>query len=205
MDLEGRTQALLALVEQYRERRRQELLAPAHEEARATITEALGEARRRVVTAIAEERKRCAVETGAVEAALATDRRLASQRHAVSLLETARHELRQRLIAQWMDPQARARWAATHLRRALAAVPHDAAWRIEHQPAWSAEQRAASVEALRAGGVTDVQFVADDGIVAGLRVIAGHNALDATIDGLLADRTQLEGRLLHYLVEDSIA
>lgn len=205
MDLERRTQALLTLVEQYRERRRQELLAPAHDEARETISAALGEARRRVATTIAEERKRYVVETGAVEAALATDRRLASQHHAVRLLEAARQDLRQRLAAQWTEPQARARWTATHLRRALAAVPHAAAWRIEHHPAWNAEQRAADIEALRAGGVTDVQLVADDGIAAGLRVISGHNVLDATIDGLLADRTQLEGRLLHYLVEDAIA
>lgn len=205
MNLERRTEALLALVEQYRERRRQELLNPANAEAGETLRAALAEARRRVSTAIAEERRRYAVETGAIEAALATDRRLAGQRHAVRLLEAAQHELRQRLIAQWIDPRGRSRWTTTHLRRALAAVPRDAPWRIEHHPAWSGGERAAGADALRNGGVADLRFVADPGIAAGLRVISGHNVLDATIAGLLADRAQLEGRLLHYLVEDAIA
>jgi hypothetical protein len=37
---------------------------------------------------------------------------------------------------------------------------------------------------------------------AGFRVVSGNNVLDATIDGLLADRTQLEGRLLHHLQQE---
>jgi hypothetical protein len=83
MDLERRTAALLDLIDQYRARRQSELLQPALAEARATVRTALGEARRRVHTAIVEERKRCAIEVGAVMAALATDRRLAHQRHDV--------------------------------------------------------------------------------------------------------------------------
>jgi hypothetical protein len=30
-------------------------------------------------------------------------------------------------------------------------------------------------------------------------VRAGHNTLDATLEGLLADRKAIEGRLLHHL------
>jgi hypothetical protein len=42
-----------------------------------------------------------------------------------------------------------------------------------------------------------VAFVAEPSIAAGFRVRAGHNTLDATLDGLLADRKAIEGRLLH--------
>lgn len=205
MDLESRTRALLAVVEQYRARREHELLAPARDEARSTVKAALGEARRRVGTAVAEERRRRAAEVGAAEAALATERRLASQSHAVRLLGAAWRELRVRLIARWMQPETRARWAAAHLLRARDAIPRDTPWRIEYHPAWSARERAVAEQTLRAGGVASVQFEARDDIAAGLRVVSGHNVLDATADGLLADRAQLEGQLLHYLDEEATA
>jgi hypothetical protein len=37
----------------------------------------------------------------------------------------------------------------------------------------------------------------------GVRIRAGNNVVDATIDGLLADRASLEGRLLDLLQEES--
>jgi hypothetical protein len=200
MNLDERMVALLELVEQFRARRHAELIEPARAEARETIRIALAESRRRVRTAIAEERKRYATEVGAVEAALATDRRLASQRHSVRLLGDAWHALRERLVARWDHPETRAQWVAAHLDRALKAVPHqDSGWQIEHHPAWSQQERGHACDRLRIDGITPVQFEATEGIAAGFRVISGHNVLDATLDGLVADRTQLEGRLLHHL------
>jgi hypothetical protein len=204
MNLEQRTTALLALVEQYQARRFAELLEPARAEARATIRSALAEARKRVSTAIAEERKRRDLEIGAVEAALATDRRLSAQRHAVQLLASAWSELRARLIARWNAAPTRARWVDAYLDRALTAVPGGSdGWRIEHHPAWVEAERAPRLERLRARGVPKVVFECDAAIEAGFRIVGGHNVLDATLDGLLADRAQLEGRLLHHLQEPS--
>lgn len=204
MNLEHRVTSLLDLVEQFRRRRQNELIDPARAEARETIRTALAESRRRVRTAIAEERKRYAAEVGAVEAALATDRRLASQRHSVRLLGAAWHTLRERLVARWDQSETRAQWVMAHLDRALKAVPHHASgWQIEHHPAWSDDERAHARERLRIEGVTPVQFEAAAGIAAGFRVVSGHNVLDATLEGLVADRTQLEGRLLHHLEPDA--
>lgn len=205
MNLQQRTAALLDLVEQYKARRCAELLEPAQAEARAAIRAALSEARRRVSTAIAEERKRRALEVGAVEAALATDRRLAAQRHAVHLLSGAWRELRTRLIARWAAAPTRAQWVETHLQRALRAVPTGAGWRIEYHPLWTESERAHALERLKAGGVDTVRFVEAADIVAGFRIVGGHNVLDATLDGLLADRTQLEGGLLQHLQQDGRA
>lgn len=204
MNLEQRTTALLALVEQYQAHRCRELLEPARAEARAMIRAALAEARRRVSTAIAEERKRRDLEVGAVEAALATDRRLAAQRHAVQLLASAWSELRTRLVERWNAASTRALWTDAYLGRALQAVPGaPAGWRIEHHLAWSETERAQALEHLRAQGVSSIEFTLDPAIVAGFRIVGGHNVLDATLDGLLADREQLEGRLLHHLQESS--
>lgn len=202
MNLEQRTAALLDLVEQYKVRRCAELLEPAQAEARATIRTALSEARRRVSTAIAEERKRRTLEVGAVEAALATDRRLAEQRHAVHLLTGAWRDLRTRLIARWAAAPTRAQWVDAHLQRALRAVPPSTGWRIEYHPLWTESERLSERGRLTAGGIDEVRFVEAADIVAGFRIVGGHNVLDATIDGLLADRTQLEGRLLQHLQQD---
>lgn len=200
MNLERRTAALLELVAQYRARRCAELLEPARAEARRMTRAALAEARRRVHTAIVEERKRQAQEVGAVQAALATERRLAEQHHAVELLEAAWRELRARLAARWDAAPTRAQWIESYLQRAMGALPCAGdGWRIETHPAWSAKERARWTERLRVEGVAPVAFVDADVIAAGFRVVSGSNVLDATIDGLLADRSQLEGRLLHHM------
>jgi hypothetical protein len=203
MNLEQRTAALLELVEQYRARRFAELLEPAQAEARQLVRAALSEARRRVHTAIVEERKRYAIEVGAVEAALATDRRLFQQRHAVQLLDTAWHELRARLVARWDAAPTRSQWVRAYLRRALRSVPcAGGGWRIQTHPAWNEGERAHWLAQLRIDGVAPVTFETAATISAGFRVVSGNNILDATIEGLLADRTQLEGRLLHYLTQE---
>lgn len=200
MNLEKRTAALLELVERYKARRCAELLEPAYAEARDVVRSAIADARRRVVTAIDEERKRYAAEVGAVEASLATERRLSAQRHAVQLLASAWGELRARLQARWNAADARRQWTQAYLARALQAVPHDTTgWRIEHHAAWTESERATSAHWLREHGITALEFAEAADIAAGFRVVCGHNVLDATIDGLLADRAQLEGRLLHHL------
>ena len=203
MNLEQRTAALLELVEQYRARRFAELLEPAQAEARQVVRAALAEARRRVHTAIVEERKRYAIEVSAVEAALATDRRLFQQRHAVHLLDTAWHELRARLVARWDAAPTRTEWVRAYLQRALRSVPcASGGWRIQTHPAWNEGERAHWLEQLRIDGVAQVVFETASTISAGFRVVSGSNILDATIEGLLADRTQLEGKLLHYLQQE---
>jgi hypothetical protein len=198
MNLEQRTRALLALVEEYRGRRCAELLDPADAQAREIVRTAIAEARRRVRTAIEEERQRVAAELGAAEAALATERRLVAQRRAMRLLKQASHRLREALVARWHAPASRARWAEVHLARAAQALPAQA-WEIRHAPDWPAAERDAAVRELAAHGIGDAQWAPDASIVAGFRVQAGHNVLDATLDGLLADRAALEGQLLELM------
>jgi hypothetical protein len=42
-------------------------------------------------------------------------------------------------------------------------------------------------------------FEHDPALAAGVVVVCGHNVLDASLDGLLADRAGIEGRLLQRL------
>lgn len=198
MNTAERTRALLALVDEYREGKRAELLGSAREEARAAGLEASRLARSRVHEAIAAERKHYAAAVSAAEAQLHTRRRLAHQAREAAMVAAGWQRLRSALMARWADSGGRRRWAETHLERALAVLPRSD-WEVRHAPGWPEAERRAHAARIAAQGAPTVAFVAEPSIAAGFRVRAGHNTLDATLDGLLADRKAIEGRLLHRL------
>jgi F0F1-type ATP synthase membrane subunit b/b' len=200
MNLVERTSALLATVEQYRAERCAALLEPAESEARSIIKAALADARRRVTTAIDEERKRLRREVGAVEASLATERRQIAQQHAVRQLGRAWTALHEALSARWTDRAARRRWVDAHLNRAFECLDCDTQWSVAYHEAWPASERTELAELLRSRGVTAV-FEPDSRLAAGFIITCGHNVLDASLGGLLADRAAIEGRLLQHLEE----
>ena len=198
MTLAERTAALIATVDQYRAGRCAELLEPAAAQARTTVKGALSDARRRVTTAIDEERKRLRRDVGAVEASLATERRLVAQQRAVRQLGRAWTALREALTKRWYDPTARRAWVNAHLARAVECLAHDAEWTIRHHVAWQDDERRVAAAWLRTRGA-HAAFEDDPALVAGFVVTCGHNVLDASLDGLLADRAGIEGRLLQGL------
>lgn len=204
MNLEQRTAALLAVVADYRAQRCAELLDPAHAQARALVTAALREARRRVRTAIGEERKRLAAAVADAAAQLATERRLVSQRRAAERLTLGWTALRAALQARWREPATRQAWAAAHLARVhhvLRTADPAAGWTLTGPADWPRDEQARVVQALRGHGADTVACATDPLLAAGFRVQAGHNVLDATLDGLLADRAAVQGRLLQLIEE----
>lgn len=200
LSLAQRTAALLDLVEKYRDARSAEILEPAREQARALLRSARAEGRRRVRTAIGEARQRLAAEVGAAQARLATERRLSEQQRAVQVLQQAWSALYEALRRRWRDEATRRTWCEAHLARALDALPHGH-WHIEHAADWPRQEREAFTQRVREAGIAEVDLKPREDIVGGLRIRAGNNLVDATIDGLLADRAALEGRLLDLLQE----
>ena len=204
LTLEQRTAALLALVEEFRSRRCAELLDPARRQARALLQSARAEGRQRVHTTIGEARQRLAGEVGAAQARLATERRLVEQRRAVLVLQQAWAALREALRARWRDGDARRQWIDAHLARALRVLPRER-WQVEFAADWPAAERESLATRIAAAGVADASWQPCGDIDGGVRIRAGNNVVDATIDGLLADRAALEGRLLDLLQEGSPA
>lgn len=201
MKLADRCAALLALVAQYQAERCEALRAPAEAQARALLRQALADGRRRVRTAIAEERARLKAAVGAQQAALHTERRALAQRDQARLLAQAWDELRALLAARWADADGRRRWVDAQLGRARTAFADGRDWQVRHHPAWTEAERAAAAGALRSQGIA-LDCRADAGLGAGLVVACGCNVLDASLDGLLADRALIEGRLLQLLDEE---
>jgi hypothetical protein len=121
------------------------------------------------------------------------------QRRAATTLVQAWTQLRAALQARWQVQETRVRWVDSHLDRALRALSHTQ-WQIHHPRDWPVAEAEKVAARLAARGIT-ARFIEDASIAAGLRVIAGNNALDVTLDGLLAERAAIEGRLLQLLVE----
>ncbi|MDN5871770.1 MAG: hypothetical protein L0H73_13740, partial [Nitrococcus sp.] len=96
----------------------------------------------------------------------------------------------------------RRRWAQAHLDSALTRLPR-AEWEIAHAPGWPDDERQAIAAWLAAHGGPGLLFEEDRTLAAGFRVRVGRNTLDATLQGLLADRKSIEGRLLQHLARET--
>ena len=149
--------------------------------------------------AFAEQRALHRDRIAAAQARLATQRRLHEQQRTAALLQRAWERLPGELAQRWRDPAARAAWVAMVIGRgegahAARAVAHRACARLAGGRTTGAAGRAGRLEPDAAP-----VFEADARIRAGLKVAAGGNLIDGTLDGLLADRGDLESRLLRQL------
>ena len=148
--------------------------------------------------AFAEQRLLQREHIAAAQARLATHRRLHEQQRTAVLLRLAWQQLPGELLALWQQPGSRATWVAHVLASARARMP-GGPWRIVHAPDWPAEERRALAQAHGAGAGAAPTFESSASIRAGLKVVAAGNAIDGTLDGLLADRADFETRLLREI------
>lgn len=195
MTIERRTQALLELVDEHRRTQVEAILAAARDQAAALIAQARAEARQQVRDLFAEERERARARIAAAQARLQTQRRLHQQRQASAWLALAWRQLPQALHERWSEPSGRRQWVEMALARAGEVLP-SGRWRFVFAPDWPADERQALAQRLAAGSGIGADFSADEGLEAGLRIVAGGNVVDATLAGLTADRNEIGARLL---------
>ena len=200
MNLEQQTLALLKFAADYRADHCQALLAKAREESRRILHAAQIAARHDLRARLSPEREQLAAEVAAAGARLVTQRRLRDQKRIVALLRQAWPILTRVLRERWEARLERASWVVHHLAVAWRALPAGA-WIIQHPPNWPAAEREQAGRWLQAHGIEGARFEPDPKLHAGIRVVCGSNILDASLEGLLAERAQIEGRLLHYLGE----
>ncbi len=203
--LEQQARALLELVETDRDRQCAQILGEARASAAALRTQAHAEARARMRAAFAEQRQRRDAAVAAAQARLATRRRLHRQQRTAALLRLAWEQLPAALAALWQQPDTRAAWVARVLASARTHLPNPARgdWRVVHAPDWPPSEQQALARTLAAEAVAAPRFEADAAIPAGLKVVAQGNVIDGTLAGLLADRAEIEARLLRQLESSS--
>ena len=197
-DVERQARALLDLIEADRARRCGEILGVANDRASSSLAQAHAEARLRVRQVFAEQRQRRHDQIAAAQARLATRRRLHEQRRTAALLQLAWQQLPGALRALWQQGDSRAAWVRRVLAYAHERLP-PGPWRIVHAADGHLPGQEMLPPALLAGARIEPRFEADASIEAGLKVVEGRNVVDGTITGLLADRADIEARLLRRL------
>lgn len=200
MKLEKQTLGLLKVAEDYRADQCRALLAKASTESRTMLRRAHVAARRHLRSTLAAESEQLAAELASAEAKLVTLRRVRDQRRVAHLLKQAWPRLTQALGERWETPSARAGWVMHNLSVAALVLPVTG-WVIQHPQKWPAMDREQASQWLQTHGISDTRFEADSELLAGIRIVCGLNVLDASLEGLLTQRTQIEGRLLHYLAQ----
>ena len=198
LPVEHAMQALLDLVESRRAGLCQETLGDAHERARTLHRQAFSEARARVRQTFAEQRLRRRERIAAAEARLATQRRVHEQQRTAALLRLAWEQLPGGLLALWRQPESRATWVDAVVAVARPRLPAEP-WRVLHAVDWPEAERARLARSFVVAGTPAPRFEADPTFAAGLKVVAGGNVVDGTLQGLLADRIDFESRLLRAL------
>ena len=189
--------ALVALVEAERLAVRSRMLEEARSEAAVLIAQAHAQARERVRKLMKEESDRANPAIAAAHARAETRLRKLRQEQSARSLELARVRLDQSLERLWKG-QGRRQWIAHFAAAAVTALPHGP-WVIEHPGDWGDEDRRVLEAYLAQQGLPAPSYSLDPSIRAGLRFCSGGIRLDATLAGLLADRYEIDGRLLNQV------
>jgi len=197
MTVAEQEQALTAIIDDFCASQCAAIRARAQQETDALLEQAFREARRMVHQAVSAEREHASAIFRSVRAGLQTEHRRQAQQQNMALLETARRLLETEIQRRWHDTDARNAWVAATVRQAQGQLP-SGPWEIVHAPDWPAPERRDV-----AASVTEhaPHFTSDDKLRAGLAISAAGVRLDATLEGLLSDRTAVGARLLALLLE----
>ncbi len=198
MNLDERKAGLLRLIEGYRESECRALLDAARAEARALLARVFREERARLRQRVAAERTDLRMRIQAARAERDTRERASGERANARVLALAWPHLRQALADRWADPGGRRGWVDTALTQARRVLPVGV-WTVRHAPGWTRPEWEPLAAELAAGLGAEPRFLAEGDLVAGLTIETGGATLDASLDGLLRDRTRIEARLLALL------
>jgi hypothetical protein len=153
-------------------------------------------ARAQLHDAIVELREESHRRLTRANAQLATQRRAREHGRAAKAVDEASPLLQEALLARWRDPEKRRQWTDAVARQCIARLRRDA-WVVHHPAGWSQKEQERFLAAL--GDDPEVTFMADKAIACGLRITADGAELDATPQGLLADKTAVAALLLEEL------
>jgi hypothetical protein len=188
--------ALLDHIGRERDRECAEIMQNAEAAARDLLRNARHASGQRVRHALAQMRREIEAHGIAARAAAETALLRRRQQRERDALERAWPLLRDALVARWADAAARRTWLRASLRLAAERLlsPN---WTISHPPTWSPHD-AGELLSCDCPGIA-ARWQSDEALSAGLRIAADGATVDASLDGLLAPRARIEGRLLAEL------
>lgn len=204
MSLEEREQALLRLVSDYEAAECRAILETARADVARALSLAHRQARARLHERVMSERSNARARIQAIRAERETRRRASVEQANARLLEVAGPRLRRTLEARWQNPETRRHWIWFALAQAARSLPA-AVWTIRHPPDWDARERAEVEARISAASGHVPRWLADDRLRAGLTIESRGALLEASLDGLLGDRSRLDARLLALIAAARVA
>lgn len=195
MKLEAREQALLQLVDDYRERSCRRILGDAEQRARTLLAQVYAKERAALHERVGTERARAQALIDAARAERSTRHRRLREQRDQSVLAALWPALRHVLADDWADSRRRQAWVQAAFERALRRLPRGA-WVVRHAEGWPDAERLAQLEQVAAEIGIMPSTRADASLSAGLVIMSGGAALDASLEGLMSDRARVEARAL---------
>ena len=167
----------------------------AKRDAHGVMAQARAATRRQVHDAIEKLREEGARRLTRAKAQLETEARGRAQRQAAAAVREALPLLQAALEARWRAQDERRRWIAAVAQLCADRLPRGA-WRCAHPRDFSAQEQKQFAAAV--GDGAQMTFETGD-MAAGLRVGADQALLDATPQGLLADKIAIAAMLLEEI------
>jgi hypothetical protein len=195
---------LLGVVVESREKRCQQLRDDAQQQARAIIRQAYSKGRVRMHHHIDALREKYRLRVTAAVARNQTLLRRQHQKEDRATLDAAWPLLHEAMLALWGDPVSRYKWLDAAITGASAGLrEHD--WCIEHPPGLSGEDIERINLAFSHEQGRGPELSACDDIEAGIRIIARGTVIDATLNGLLQQKTAIEARMIARIRQQGAA
>jgi vacuolar-type H+-ATPase subunit E/Vma4 len=194
--LDAQVEAMLQRVTRSRQERCDQMRAAVDSQAQEILRSGRAEARANVRRAVALERSRIAQGLRQAEASAELEARRRAQSETRRLLECMWTEIADALEARWRDPEHRRAWVEAALQQADLLLGERPSWRIEHGAGWSPEQRSALEKLASKRGARTTEWAYEPELRAGVRIRSEKVCLDATVQGLLAHRADIESAFL---------
>jgi hypothetical protein len=186
---------LLGVVIENREKRCAELRDEAHMQARDIIRQAYARSRARLHRHVNTLRDKYRVRVASATARNQTLLRKQHQKKDRAVLDEVLPQLREMLLEQWNDPESGRKWLDASIAKASKVLlTHH--WHIEYPSALDEQELDRIRQKLASIKGTDQKFIAKDDIAAGIRISAHGTVVDATLDGLLRNRTLIEAEII---------
>jgi hypothetical protein len=200
--------ALLSRVATWREKAAEELRRSAEAQVSTLLQATRLESRSLVREAVVQARRRVDLARRQHHAELALLQRRAANDAVARQIEVLWADLPGLLSARWGEPLERRRWIGAAVRIASSLLP-GRDWCIVHGPDAAHEEIEDCLREARAlhpeAVPRSVELCLDPAAGAGVRIQAGSATVDATIDGVLADRADIEALFLAELAAQAPA
>ena len=186
---------LVGIVVENREKRCEEIRQQAYQEATAIIKQAHTRSRARLRRHIDTLREKQRVRVSSAHAHNQTLLRQQHQKTDRAILDIAWPVLRAAMLALWDNPESRRKWLDAAIASAAARLREHGV-RIEHPLNIDEDELKMMQQQFYRSTGSEPDLSGCDDLEAGIRIMAHGTVIDASLEGLLKQRTSIEAAMI---------